>query len=424
MSGSIGCFGVAALLLAAGCSAPAQPDPQFELLEHPAASMVGALGTDLLVDPHSGDLLATWVAPVADRDALLFSRSADHGASWSPAVVVSSAADSIYTQEESVPVLTASAAGIAIAYGHVVPSEGTPWALANVRVTRSIDGGATWLAGTTVNSDTTGPQAGHQFQGVTTAGARGLVAAWLDTRKDTAPPGASGDDHEHSEGGHSGSAKLYWVRSDDFGASWGENRQAGAQLCDCCRVSLAAGANGEPLATWRQAFPGSRRETVVAPLDTAIRPPTPVHLDDWEFDGCPDAGPESAVDAEGVVHVVWYTGAPGRAGIWYARSKTTSVGDGFGAPVAVDTSAKAPISRVAIALRSDGSAGVVYDRRPDFSTGLFYATIDANGLVTRRTLREGQIRRPEIAGVRGGGVILSWTEEVAGGTVVRYGAVR
>ena len=122
--------------------------------------------------------------------------------------------------------------------------------------------------------------------------------------------------------------------------------------------------------------------------------------------------------------MVWYTGAPGRTGIWYARSRTASVAQGFGEPIAVDTAAKAPISRVAIAVRADGGAMLVYDRRPDFSTGLFYAEVSPAGVVQRRTLREGPVRRPEIATTPSGAAVLSWTELLADETTVRYGTVR
>lgn len=417
---------VGTLVVLLGCSATGEPAGQsLELLEHPAASMPGALGGDIVLEPGSGDLLSTWVAPVDGRQALLFSRSTDHGRTWSPPVAASSAGDSVYAQEESVPVLTVSEAGLAIAYGHVVPTVGTPWALADVRVTRSHDGGVTWLPGIAVNSDSTGPQAGHQFQGITAFGKRGLVAAWLDTRADPEQIAGSGVEHHgHGNTGHSGTAKLYWVQSDDFGATWGPNYQGGERMCDCCRVSLSSTADGQPLATWRQAFPENRRETVVAPLDTFPATPRPVHVDDWEYSGCPDAGPESAVDADGIIHVVWYTGKPGRAGIWYARSKTSSVSDGFGEPVAIDTTTGAPIARVAITVLQDQRVAVVYDQRPDFTSGLFHAVIERDGSVSRRTLREGQIRRPEIAGTRDGGVVFSWTEHTSGSTVVRYGALR
>jgi hypothetical protein len=322
----------------------------------------------------------------------------------------------VYAQEESTPVLAVSPAGLAVAYGHIVPSTGTPWSLANVRVARSTDEGATWIPGITLNSDTLGPQAGHQFQGLAAVGTSSLVAAWLDTRVDSV---ASPGPEHHGHGGHSGTAKLYWVSSDDFGASWGPNHQAGERMCDCCRVSLGTSAAGAPLATWRQAFPEARRETVVAQLDTVIVPPRPVHRDDWEFDGCPDAGPESLVDADGIIHVAWFTGAPGRAGLWYARSRSPEVRDGFHAPIAIDTAASAPISRVAIAIRPTGEVAVVYDQRPDFARGLFLGLISPEGRVARHTLREGPIRRPEVVGLTDG-LVLSWTEEVEGSTAVRF----
>jgi hypothetical protein len=43
-----------------------------------------------------------------------------------------------------------------------------------------------------------------------------------------------------------------------------------------------------------------------------------VHADNWVFPGCPHSGPGLAVDDERV-HVTWFTGAPGRMGVYYAQ---------------------------------------------------------------------------------------------------------
>ena len=42
--------------------------------------------------------------------------------------------------------------------------------------------------------------------------------------------------------------------------------------------------------------------------------------DDWVYPGCPHAGPSLEVDAKGDVHVAWWTGKAGQAGVYYARS--------------------------------------------------------------------------------------------------------
>ena len=42
--------------------------------------------------------------------------------------------------------------------------------------------------------------------------------------------------------------------------------------------------------------------------------------DDWRVDGCPHHGPALSIGPDGVYHLAWFTGAPGRAGLYYRRS--------------------------------------------------------------------------------------------------------
>jgi hypothetical protein len=56
--------------------------------------------------------------------------------------------------------------------------------------------------------------------------------------------------------------------------------------------------------------------------------PVRVHADDWKFDACPHAGPAIATDDRGRLHVTWWTGKEGSAGVYYAQS--TDGGKTFG----------------------------------------------------------------------------------------------
>jgi hypothetical protein len=74
---------------------------------------------------------------------------------------------------------------------------------------------------------------------------------------------------------------------------------------------------------WRHVFPGSVRDIVVARSSdhgATWTEPVRVHADDWSFDACPHAGPAIAVDSNNVLHVSWWTGKEGAAGVFYARS--------------------------------------------------------------------------------------------------------
>jgi hypothetical protein len=86
---------------------------------------------------------------------------------------------------------------------------------------------------------------------------------------------------------------------------------------------MASAPNGTLYLAWRKIFPGNVRDVVVARSpDGGITWEEPVraHADEWAFDGCPHAGPSLQVDAKGGVHIAWWTGKQGSAGVWYARS--------------------------------------------------------------------------------------------------------
>src|SRR5690606_31302844 len=76
-----------------------------------------------------------------------------------------------------------------------------------------------------------------------------------------------------------------------------------------------------------------------------------VHNDDWEFAGCPHAGPSLVVGPDGRLHASWYTGRPDRQGLWYAVSDDQ--GDSFSEPIAILTDSFVPASQARLALVGD-----------------------------------------------------------------------
>ena len=66
------------------------------------------------------------------------------------------------------------------------------------------------------------------------------------------------------------------------------------------------------------------------------------------YPGCPHAGPSLEVDAKGDVHVAWWTGKEGGAGVYYARS--TDGGKSFVAqPIATGEKARPAHVQLAVA---------------------------------------------------------------------------
>jgi hypothetical protein len=100
--------------------------------------------------------------------------------------------------------------------------------------------------------------------------------------------------------------------------------------------------------------------------------PVKLHDDGWVFPGCPHAGPDLRVDAEGVLHAVWYTGAPGREGLYSAVS--TDRGASFSPPVTLVSGI--PASQASLAPAGPGAMWITWeDRRADpLSLGLAWAS--------------------------------------------------
>src|SRR5699024_12140631 len=54
------------------------------------------------------------------------------------------------------------------------------------------------------------------------------------------------------------------------------------------------------------------------------------HRDNWQIEACPHAGPSVVAD-NGQIYVFWFTGTPGKAGVYMAKAKEGGLD--FGKPV-------------------------------------------------------------------------------------------
>lgn len=221
----------------------------------------------------------------------------------------------------------------------VVPGKRFPEAA--MRMRRSADGGRNWSAPVTVTDDRT--FGAHNFHALHAAADGSLYVAWLDGRE--------------------GKSAAYLTRSTDGGRTWEPNRRvAGGDACPCCRTALATTADGTVFVAWRQVLPGDVRDIVVARSRDHGRTwsgPVRVHADDWVFPGCPHAGPSLQVDRGGGVHVAWWTGKEGAAGVYYARSDDG--GTTFLPPRPLRTARHSQPSHAQLALGAAGEIAVAWD---------------------------------------------------------------
>ena len=157
--------------------------------------------------------------------------------------------------------------------------------------------------------------------------------------------------------------RVYVARSDDRGATWSKNVAVDRDgVCECCRVALASSADGRLYAAWRKLLPGGIRDIVVASSADQGRHwsvPIVAHADGWQVEQCPDAGPSMLAEDSGRLHLAWWTGKPGAAGVSYASSPDG--GKSWGAAVPLKIGAASRASHAQIARGADGTLYVAWD---------------------------------------------------------------
>ena len=321
--------------------------PSTVALAHtPAMPMAEAGDPSLAVDPATKDVLMSWVAGDSTGYRIWFARSSDRGDTWSTPIAVTPTGEHLRIHPESSPTLVCEAAGkVGVAYSTSVEIEGRKWPASDLRFVRSLDGGRTWAAPTTVNDDTAKGPGNHSFHGLTQGPKGRLVASWLDSR-----PGGDGIVSDEAEG-HD--ASIHIARSDDFGATWSENLAQWSRVCPCCRTSIAVDLNGGTYVAFRKHFPGQVRDAVVARTDT---PPVRMHADDWVQGGCPHSGPPLLMSLDGTLRMAWFTGAEGHVGVYFREVLAEHL-DSLGTPVPVLVSEK--LSTVHVSLAEAGMSGTL-----------------------------------------------------------------
>jgi hypothetical protein len=151
--------------------------------------------------------------------------------------------------------------------------------------------------------------------------------------------------------------------------------------CPCCRTAMAIGPDGELYVGWREVFPGNIRDVVVARSDDSgltWSEPMKVHDDGWVFPGCPHAGPSLDVDANGDLHVVWYTGKEGASGLFYAKSHNRGVA--FSEPVPLVSAVAVAPSLSSLIAEGDGVLWVSWENRKNGSPELHTVRTSLDGV--------------------------------------------
>lgn len=256
-----------------------------------------------------------WLATVKAGQVWI-GRSDDRGRTFDDPVAVNAVPEQIAADGENRPQIAVTANDRV--YVSWVQALEQPFS-GNVRFAHSRDGGRTFSAPITVNDDR--EPISHRFaaMGVDRRGRIHIV--WLDKR-DARAAGNQGMKYA--------GAAVYHAVSGNDGASFSANEKIADHSCECCRIALALDTDGTPVIFWRHVFGDDIRDHALQRLDgkSAL-----IHVsrDDWAVDACPHHGPALSIGSDGVYHLAWFTGAPGRAGLYYARSG--GQGKHFSAPM-------------------------------------------------------------------------------------------
>lgn len=242
-----------------------------------------------------------WLARV-ENQRLLVSRSDDAGASFSHPVVVTPEPENIAADGENRPRIAVARDGtVLLVWAQSLPRRFT----ADIRFSRSTDGGKTFSAPVTLNDD--GRVGGHSFASLALDGAGRVAIAWLDGRD---------RDATRAKGGKFAGSSVYMALSADNGASFSANRALTRHTCECCRTALVWTPQG-PAAFWRNLYDDNIRDFALAYLDDGqVRRATD---DQWRIEACPHHGGDIAADVGGGLHLVWFTNGATRQGLFYKR---------------------------------------------------------------------------------------------------------
>jgi BNR repeat protein len=326
------------VLTLAGCAAGEGRDTQPRLSSPEVVSAPTAVGAaPMFAVAPTGARTVAWVsAPDSGTDGRLYVRTGAAGPSE-----LRDSLGPIEPHGEAPPKIVYAGDGTLHAlYAVVKLVPGRRFPMSTLRLASSRDGGATWLAPTTVAPDS---GSSRNFHALHAAPEGTLYVSWLE-----------------SAAGKSG---TFITHSSDGGRVWSPVvRVDAAESCPCCRTALATASDGTLYLAWRTVLPGNVRDIVVArsaDKGATWGAPVRVHADDWVFDGCPHAGPSMQVDSAGRLHIAWWTGKAKAAGAYYARSS-----DGaktFTTPIALRTAELSAPAHVQLALGAGKTVVVTWD---------------------------------------------------------------
>ena len=289
-----------------------------------------------------------------------------------------------------------------------------------MHVARSTDGGKTFGAEKILQSSDVPGDRGWHTVAVDPEGTAHIV--WLDHRRMAARP--KGEPHDHTNGAAMAQmSSLYYATVKADGTVRTE-RDLLPGVCFCCKTAIATGPSGQVFSAWRHVYEGNLRDIAFTQsLDggATFSPPARISEDNWVLAGCPDDGPAMAVDADGIVHIVWPTvigGDEPTGAIFHASTKD---GQRFTRRSRVPTHGSLKPSHPQIAIDGAGRIVVAWDEVVDGVRRAAAVTAVSSGpglaFGTPRWLAANASTYPVMAATKAG-ILSAWTVNPGPNTVI------
>lgn len=261
-----------------------------------------------------GKLLLAWTG----GGVVSFAKSDDLGKTFSPAVKIAEHGKLLDSGSDARPQIVSDSNGnIFLAYAFFKDSN---WN-AQINTSHSSDEGVTFSTPKSLIED----GSSQRFPSALIGPDNSIFIAWVDKRLVSAAKQAG----EKRLGG-----SIAYSFSTDAGKTFGVERIANENSCECCRIGTALSSAGETAIIYRAIFPGGIRDhatQIVSPK--GAEPIRRVSDDQWRTDACPHHGPTIAISSAGKMHVAWFTQGERRSGVFYANS--VNQGRSYSKPVRV-----------------------------------------------------------------------------------------
>lgn len=391
---SLGCLAILSLIWMVSCR------QSHENEEHDAKKIIllsdkmnKASAVYLTTDERNKPVVSWTEEDSAGRKLFYFAKWDTVSGNFAPATEIPIAQNAAI-HEEGMPKIAIKANGVMVAvYEASVPAAGSRWGVTDILYVQSPDGGRSWTRPVSVWPEKDGTTS-ISFSGICRLGDGEIGIGWLGT--------AGNDDEEMGR-------PVQFARSDKAGG-FESPVLVDPGACECCRVAVGSGKNGQVIVAYRDLLPGNVRDISVAVSNNGGRSfgiPADFSGDGWVIEGCPHNGP-SVATGNGDPVIAWYSGG-NRLGVHLAHLKSSG-----------EQTARSDLSGegrfVQACILPDGRCMAVYNE--DHSDGdSIYSRImlQASGSESEKTRQVSvpgvHAFYPMIQSVDKGHVIVSWKQD-------------